>query len=504
MDSKTLASWLLLGAIVCLSACPPVASGFRLIRGRPVGKYGFLGLPVSNVSYYDSSIPAQWFDQRLDHFDPTNTDTWKQRYFVSMKYFDRNSDSPVFLQLGGEGEASPVWLEQGQVATNYAKHFKAAQVLIEHRYYGKSHPTSDMSTANLKYLTSEQALQDAASFIEFFKRKHNLSNNNKWIVFGGSYSGSLAAWLRLKYPHLISGAIASSAPVQAILNFDQYLKVVDASLGSQCVSEIRSAVNELGNLLSTSSRWKEINQLFQLCDPLDATKKLDVSNLVGNLAGNFEGVVQYNKDNRKFEGATGTNITIDVVCSAMTNVGGGSSIERFANVNSILLNANNLSCLDYKYDNFIQSLSEEKWNNASAGRLWTYQTCTEFGFFQSSDYPSQPFGNYFPSDFFVQQCVDIFGSKFNKHFIEKSIDFTNSFYGGFNLTLSNVLFPNGLIDPWHALGVLHPISPTAQPLIIPQTSHCADMYPDSDIDPQSLKEARLKIKNTIAKFLHEH
>lgn len=51
----------------------------------------------------------------------------------------------------------------------------------------------------------------------------------------------------------------------------------------------------------------------------------------------------------------------------MTNVGGGSSIERFANVNSILLNANNLSCLDYKYDNFIQSLSEEKWNNASAG-----------------------------------------------------------------------------------------------------------------------------------------
>lgn len=138
------------------------------------------------------------------------------------------------------------------------------------------------------------------------------------------------------------------------------------------------------------------------------------------------------------------------------------------------------------------------------GRLWTYQTCTEFGFFQSSDYPSQPFGNYFPSDFFVQQCVDIFGSKFNKHFIERSIDFTNSFYGGFNLTLSNVLFPNGLIDPWHALGVLHPINPTAQPLIIPQTAHCADMYPDSDIDPQSLKEARLKIKNTIAKFLHEH
>lgn len=67
------------------------------------------------------------------------------------------------------------------------------------------------------------------------------------------------------------------------------------------------------------------------------------------------------------QGATGTNITIDVVCSAMTSAEGGSSIDRFANVNSILLNANNLTCLDYKYDKFIQSLSEVKWNNDSAG-----------------------------------------------------------------------------------------------------------------------------------------
>lgn len=133
------ASWLLLGAIVFVS-CFQVTSSYRLVRG-PRGKYGLLGLPVSNASYYDSPISAQWFEQRLDHFDPQNTDFWKQRYFVNMKYFDANSNSPVFLQLGGEGEASPIWLEQGQVATNYAKHFKAAQILIEHRYYGKSHPT---------------------------------------------------------------------------------------------------------------------------------------------------------------------------------------------------------------------------------------------------------------------------------------------------------------------------------------------------------------------------
>ena len=50
------------------------------------------------------------------------------------------------------------------------------------------------------------------------------------ITVGGSYSGNLAAWFKVKYPHLSDGSVASSAPVTAQTNFTGYMDVVADSL----------------------------------------------------------------------------------------------------------------------------------------------------------------------------------------------------------------------------------------------------------------------------------
>lgn len=78
--------------------------------------------------------------------------------------------------------------------------------------------SSDLSTENMQYLSSHQALADAAAFIQGMNEQYNLTDA-KWIVFGASYAGTLAAWLRHKYPHLVAGVMSSSGPLNAVLDF---------------------------------------------------------------------------------------------------------------------------------------------------------------------------------------------------------------------------------------------------------------------------------------------
>jgi hypothetical protein len=126
--------------------------------------------------------------------------------------------------------------------------------------------SSDLSTSNLKYLSSKQALADLASFRQFIVSTMKLTESNKWISFGGSYPGSLSAWFRLKYPHLVHGAISSSAPMLALVNFTDYLVVVNNSLtaySDNCSSVISQATAKIQSLVQNSNGLAYLQKLFK-------------------------------------------------------------------------------------------------------------------------------------------------------------------------------------------------------------------------------------------------
>merc|ERR1719153_1872137 len=179
-------------------------------------------LPPPPFEQKHAAPPEQYFEQVLDHFTATDGRTWSQRFWVNMDNYVEGG--PAFIMIGGEAEASPGWLNYG-AWTTWAQEHGAAMFLLEHRFYGQSKPTEDMSRENMRFLSSRQGLEDLAVFIDAMNTRYNLTDA-PWISFGGSYPGSLSAWLRAGFPHLVKGAVSSSGPLLAKLDFFEYLEVV--------------------------------------------------------------------------------------------------------------------------------------------------------------------------------------------------------------------------------------------------------------------------------------
>ena len=127
-------------------------------------------------------------------------------------------------------------------------------------------------------------------------------------------------------------------------------------------------------------------------------------------------------------------------------------------------------------------------------RQWFYQTCNEFGYFQTSDSSNQPFGSLISIDLYITVCQKIFNLFPSQ--TQSKINDTNVYYGGRNIdgsTVTNIILPNGSIDPWHALGITSIVSDSVVAIYIEGTAHCANMYPSSPYDAPSLVEARKEI-----------
>jgi len=73
-------------------------------------------------------------------------------------------------------------------------------------------------------LRIKQALADVEAFI--IDKSQKELYGAKWVLFGGSYPGSLAAWARITYPNIVHAAVSSSSVIKTrIDNIGMYLYI---------------------------------------------------------------------------------------------------------------------------------------------------------------------------------------------------------------------------------------------------------------------------------------
>lgn len=78
-------------------------------------------------------------------------------------------------------------------------------------------------------------------------------------------------------------------------------------------------------------------------------------------------------------------------------------------------------------------------------------------------------------------------------------------YGGQHLKpYSNIVFSNGMLDPWMPGGVLKNISKTVIAILIADAAHHLDLRASNCRDPLAVQEARQVHRDNIQAWLKQH
>jgi len=442
------------------------------------------------------TVVEEWITQRLDNFDPTNEITWQQRYMMNGEHFQ--PDGCIFLFLSGEWAISEYRLENS-LMEEMSQEFSCYMFYLEHRYYGESRPTANITDESLRFLTVEQALADAAHFIEYVKSSAVTpgAQNSPVIVIGGQYSGSLAAWMRQSYPHLVDGAWASSAPVLAVYNHLQYKELSGAVYrfvgGNDCYQNIERGFAQMEQMVADGLN-QEITDMFHLCNVFD--DQLDIQLFFSLMSEVFSLLAQFDQI---------TNVA--GVCTLLANETHPSDAAAIAAVIVYLIDelGDGAECIDIDYQVVVAAERETNWEDSAGNygfRQYTYQLCTQFGWYHSSDSRFQPYGSSFPADFRHQACGDIFDFYSRDQLVNNVARF-NTVRGGLNPGASNVLYVHGQLDPTRSVGVQVTHFESSPAMIIPGASQGNDLGPSTEEDSEALQAAKEEVKYAIYRMIRE-
>ncbi|KAI4327698.1 hypothetical protein L6164_020127 [Bauhinia variegata] len=421
-----------------------VASALLLFLSFPTISYGVAApLPLLNrlsVSGKYLTNEEHWFNQTLDHFSPYDHRQFRQRYYEFLDFF-RVPDGPIFIVICGESSCNGIANDYISVL---AKKFGAAVVSLEHRYYGKSSPFKSLTTENLRYLSSKQALFDLATFRQYYQDSLNVRFNrtkteNPWFVFGISYPGALSAWFRLKFPHLTCGSLASSAVVLAVYNYTEFDQQVGESAGAECKAALQETTRLIDQRLEIDG--KAVKALFN-------ASELEID-------GDFEYLL-----------ADATVIAFqygnpDKVCKPLLEAkkAGEDLVDAFAKyVRDYYLGSFGVDVQTYNQE----YLKNTAVNKDSSTRLWWFQVCTEVAYFQVAPSNDSVRSPKVDTRYHLDLCKNVFGEG-----VYPDVTATNIYYGGTKIAGSKIIFTNGSQDPWR-----HASKQTSSPDLPSYTVSC--------------------------------
>jgi len=458
---------------------------------------------VERTPLVGSGTPTEydlWFDEQIvDHFDPTNQATWSQRYYVNSTHYAPGG--PLLIYICGEAECTPKYVGDTYSTDYFAQKLGGVKIALEHRFYGLSFPGEDAQ--DIRLLSSRQALADLARFIPWVKARLGMEDA-KVVVIGGSYPGDLAAWARLQFPFVVDAAISSSGPLMAKEDFQEYLQHVAAMVTQEgsmaCMNAISAAIQEAEVLLETPEGKEALKQVFNMSKDIPGEgvygEKYEHAQFIEMLVDEVAGVVQYAVPDG-FEGPDSQG-DINKMCSEILKSPTPSSDSR-APVRPALMDfaewfRNRVGDVDSYYltfGEFVEALSDPRASNPrSSSRSWLWQTCTEFGWYQTATEGN--FGALVDLDYSHELCYRIFFEP-NEISREEAVETvadgvrdSNVWYGARNVPRDSIFYANGEVDPWSRMSMLQEYEEGGwahgqyrpegtESLLIPHGSHCTDL-----------------------------
>ena len=444
------------------------------------------------------SVPAnyqlQYFNATIDHYSP-NSNTFQLKYYIRSDYWSSSSSGPIFFYCGNEGAIELFVTNTGYIDT-LAKTQQALVVFAEHRYFGTSLPFGNSSYSdpnNLKYLSPHQALADYAQLISYLRSQYGVPV----IAWGGSYGGMLAAWIRIKFPHLVDGAIASSAPIfhfNGTVDPNQFNTIVTQHFstigGPECPAVIKTAFDFLVAMKSKRQTYFELQTIFNTCeDIITENDVLEIMNWLAN-AFTYMAMTDYSGPSNFLNPMPAYPVA--VACSYIINI---VDITDYTEVFPAVIAGANVY-----YNSSAQTTCNElnlDVNSNLGDEGWDYLACTTL---------NMPIGSNGVTDMFWyapwdqgsvdSQCLQTWGEA-------TQVNYAQVWYGtSLNTTYilrhaTNILFSSGSLDPWQSGAVQTNYNPNLVVFTMEGAAHHSELRAPASTDLPSVIAGRGVIAQTI-------